>query len=80
MDQYKSRVFYCRSEQYTVGVGLTTVLLHVVDIRHETPRSVNNYTLNIYRPPEDEPSEEFNSDKTYTVCGLKQVRQGENNI
>lgn len=57
---------------YTIGVGLNRVQLHVVDPLHSEPWILNTYTLNIYRQPPGELVAKFDAKASHQVCLLRQ--------
>ena len=64
----------CRSANLTLGLGVNTLRIFVVDRTHDEPWVVNTYTLSVRRLEADHGLGPLRPGVPHVVCSLKQVR------
>ena len=62
-----------RSGNFTLGLGVNTVRMFVVDTTHDEPWVLNTYTLLVRRLRADHGLPPFSPTLPHVVCSLKQV-------
>ena len=63
-----------RSTNLTLGLGVNTLRIFVVDRTHDEPWVVNTYTLSVRRLEADHGLGLFRPGISHIVCSVKQVR------